>query len=91
MAHKIKIATMIYQSEKKGMIPYKQLTASPQTNNKNFNFNEKVDEVLLKIEANLCSDGHHFSFLNTANDSVSCDSKFVLNELILFLEEEQSF
>ena len=71
------------------MTPYKELMARPQTKNEHSNFNEKVGEALVKADADLRSDGYHFSFPNTANDGVSCDSKFVLDRLVLFLEGEQ--
>ena len=91
VAHEIKVDTMVCQSEKKGMTPCKQLMACPQTKNENSNFNEKVGEALVKAEADLRSDGHHFSFLNTASDGISCDSKFFLDGLVLFLEENRIF
>ena len=48
MSHEIKVSTMVYQSEKKGMTPCKQLMAYPHTKNDNSNFNEKVGEALVK-------------------------------------------
>jgi len=89
MAHEIKVATMVLQSEKKGMTPYKQLMARPQTTNENSDFNEKVCEALVMAESELRRDGYHFSFVNSANDGVSSDSKFVLDNLLLFLQGEQ--
>ena len=85
-AAKTKIATVSYQWTKKGMTPYLQLGARPQTKNENSSFNFDVVKALEIAEKTLRSEGYKFSFLCSANDGVSCDSTFVSKHLIEFLQ-----
>eukprot|EP00957_Ditylum_brightwellii_P090195 6869292-Ditylum_brightwellii.AAC.1 len=91
LASEIKVGTLVLQSVKKGMSPHRQLMARPQIKNESSDFNVSLSKAVKDAENILHSDGFKLSFINSANDGVSCDSKFVREGLFAFLEGKQDY
>eukprot|EP00957_Ditylum_brightwellii_P052465 3979041-Ditylum_brightwellii.AAC.1 len=72
------------------MSPYRQLMARLQTKNESSDFNEFLSKAVEDAENILCSDGFNFSFINSANDGVACDSKFVREGHLLSLKASRT-
>ena len=90
-ASEVKVGTMVFQNEKPGTSPYKQLMARPQTKNENSDFNEVCCEAVVKAEKILRAKGYNFSFAGSANDGVSCDSNFVRMGIENFLDGKKDY
>ena len=90
MASEVKLATVCFQWTKDGKLPFFQLMARPQTKNENSKFNYTVLKCLELAELLLRKEGYKTSFVCSANDGVSCDSRFVLQTLTEFLQGNRS-
>eukprot|EP00957_Ditylum_brightwellii_P067225 5101713-Ditylum_brightwellii.AAC.1 len=73
------------------MSAYRQLMTRPQTKNESSDFNESLSKVVEDSESILCINGFKLSYVNSANDNVACDSKFVREGLLATLEAQQDY
>ena len=61
-----------------------QIAVCPQSKNERSDFNQVIASGIVNAVQELQRDGYLVSFLNAANDGVSCDEKFVKETLIFF-------
>eukprot|EP00957_Ditylum_brightwellii_P001379 108035-Ditylum_brightwellii.AAC.1 len=70
------------------MPPYKQLMILPQSKNQASNLNKNPCNAVEKAEQVLHGDGYKLSFINSANNGVACDFKFVRDKLFSLFERQ---